>query len=633
MNITTLKTLLTKEFDFDWQISPKPELGILSSSIAFRKSKEIGKPPIEISTGLSATINEFLKKQNPDFCATTAGPYINIDFTETGLQNYYFQKDDEAFTQSKTDKILLDYFAPNVGKTMHIGNIRSSNIGEALRRILSTQYKSVITNNHLGDWGIQFGFIIWGIQHVKQLKLDFQNIHWENELPLEIVAKLQKIYVAVNTLSDENEQIRKDCQHLTRQLEQDLKNGIESAEIELWNNIVNASVFSYTNSEGYLGVNCGPIDTGYEHISQTVVDSISSYSGVWSANSSHKNGQFDLILGESFYTHFMNEADYWVQKGLAKQEGNAIYFDLEEQGLGRCYVVTSEGYSIYAGRDIVARFLWAGLFETVSNLTCTDNRQSHSFRQVFCIVDLLAKSRIYDKKPFAILSIEQTQKALHILKSSGSLIHVPFGFMTLPDGAMSARKGKGLMFEDLKIQLEKEVEKVLLEKSPKQKKTPLFYEKVQKISVASLKWQDLSRDREQDIVFSVKDTVTFEGNTGVYQLYTLSRISNILRKNETSNKLHPESAILLNEKEIEILKKMFTLPEILQNAAVTLKPHLICTHIFELNSMINSWYTQFSVSLEEDLSRKDALLHFCVRIKKHLFLALTLVGIEPIDEM
>jgi arginyl-tRNA synthetase len=633
MNIIELKQALTEAFPYEWNLAPQIGHGVLSTNAAFKLAKEQGKNPTEIAFELTTTINTFFAEKSLPFIGKATGPYLNISFTEEGLQSFFYQKESFELTPTNTNPLLLDYFAPNVGKTMHIGNIRSSNIGETLRRIFETHYTTVISNNHLGDWGIQFGLLLWGIERVKTLKLDFQTIDWENELPLEIVAKLQKIYVEVNKLCETDETIKQETKIFAEKLEGEMVSGKAHKSIELWKNIVNASVYSYTNSEGYLGVNCTHRDEKTPFLTEELKSKLEQYNGVWSVNSHHKQGQFDVILGESFYTYFMGEAEYWVEKGLAVKEGLAIYFDLEDIGLGRCYIVTSEGYSIYAGRDILARFLWSGLFDSHLSISCADSRQMHSFNQVFAVVQKIATSGIYDDRPFPLLTQEKTLETMRRLAQKEALKHVSFGFMTLPEGAMSTRKGKVLLFETLKNQLEKEVEKVLLEKNPKIKLRSPFYQKVQKISVAALKWQDLYRDREQDIVFDVKDVIKFEGNTGVYQLYTLSRISNILRKTETSNKLHPESLILLNQTELDILAYMYTLPYTIEGVVTTMKPHVLCSHLFEFNTMVNSWYVEYSVSREEDLSRRDALLHLCVRITKHIKYCLELLGIEAVDEL
>ena len=639
ITITKLIELLKTEFPFNWSLPPDLSKGILTTNQAFVISKELNQSPQDVATELADKIQKFLDKQNLNFISKGQGPYINIDFSETGLQEYFYRHTVEQIIPDDTDKILVEYFAPNVGKKMHIGNIRTANIGESLRRILSLKYISVISNNHLGDWGIQFGLLIWGIQNIDKLGLGVYSIDWKLENS-EIVALFQKIYVKVNKLSESDENIRKQCQQTARALEQNFgQNPNDKLEL-LWKNIINTSIESYTSAEGYLGLNVGQNSENEAGQNNLQLDSFSGKDGLWLYNKSHQNGQFDTIIGESFYLHFMDELRKLADSNkldfpgldFIKREGEAIYADLEAEGLGRCYLISSDGYSIYAARDVIARFVWAGLFGTSMHISLADNRQSHTFQQSFMVIRKIVESKYYQSKNFGILSVEQTQQALLTLEKD-SLKHVSFGFMSLPDGAMSTRKGTVLLFETVKNLLEKEVHKVLLEKSPETKINSFFNQKVQKIAVAALKWQDLSKDRDQDIVFDVQQVTKFEGNTGVYQLYTLARISNILVKNETSHRLEPESVVLLNAVEQDILKKMSQLPYAINGVIDTLKPHILCTYLFEFCTMVNSWYAEYSVARESDPQRRDALLHLCFRMKIHIAFCLTLLGIEPIESL
>jgi arginyl-tRNA synthetase len=639
MLITELASQLTTKFPFNWSLPPDMTKGVLTTNQAFLLSKELKKSPQEIAIDLAKTIQTFLDSSNLEFVATALGPYINIDFSENGLQNYFYEKKITHFTPTDTSKVLVEYFSPNVGKKMHIGNIRTANIGESLRRVLQLRHTSVITNNHLGDWGIQFGLLIWGVSHIEKLGLGLNGIDWDNENSDETVDTLQKIYVKVNELTETDEEIRKECQITARGLEIDFGNNPNGKIESTWRQIIDVSIKSYTSAEGYLGLNV--IQPG-NSIKENGIElkNFVGKEGLWLYNNTHKNGQFDVIIGESFYNYFMKElkdlstASKIDYPGLdfIKIEGSAVYADLEAEGLGRCYLVSSDGYSIYAARDVLARFVWAGLFGTATHISIADNRQSHTFQQSFMVIKKIIESGYYQKNEFSLLTRDQLDKSL-ITLSKDSLKHIGFGFMTLPEGVMSARKGTVLLFETVKNLLETEIERVLIEKTPEVKINADFNQKVQKIAVAALKWQDLSKDREQDIVFDVKQVTKFEGNTGVYQLYTLARISNILRKNETTSKLDPENIIMLNQTEIEILKKMYQLPYAVEGTIDNLKPHILCNYLFEFSTMVNSWYAEYSVAREQDTHRRDALLHLCFRIKIHIAFCLSLLGIEPTESL
>jgi arginyl-tRNA synthetase len=119
----------------------------------------------------------------------------------------------------------------------------------------------------------------------------------------------------------------------------------------------------------------------------------------------------------------------------------------------------------------------------------------------------------------------------------------------------------------------------------------------------------------------------------MYQLYTLARVSNILRKYETSAQLTELSWEWLNDDEKLIVKTMLTLPLVVENVLKDNRPHLLTTHIFELSTLVNSWYAKHSVATEKDLDRKDSMLGMCRHIKAHLEFTLKLLGIKPIDSI
>ena len=338
------------------------------------------------------------------------------------------------------------------------------------------------------------------------------------------------------------------------------------------------------------------------------------------------------MLGESFYLKFLAEIDYWAESGLLVKDGDGYYMDLETEGLGRAYLITSKGYSIYVGRDVLARFVWAGLFGATSMISIADNRQNHSFKQVFAVVSKVLEAGLYYDKNFGDLTTAQTQRAIATLSKTAPE-HVGFGFIKLKSGVMSGRKGTVVKFHDFIATLEKEVDVVLSEKSKDLRKNQYYYTKVQKIATATIKWFDLSRDKDQDIVFDATQMLSFEGNTGIYQLYTYARITNILARTETTAQLTSASISLLNTQELTILHTMYTLPYTLETAISTLSPHILANHLLQLSSLINSWYASNSVAGEVDSARRDALLGLCRLMQTHLSFCLQLLAIEPLERL
>jgi arginyl-tRNA synthetase len=656
MTILEIRKRLENRFPtFQWSTPPDLHLGILTTNQVFIQAKEAKKNPKELAEHIAADINQFFESENLFFKAVIAGPYVNIQLSQKEFQNWiqdypqalqslqsFSDNSKPIFGLSQnTNTVLIDYFNCNVAKKIHIGHIRSADIGETLRRILSLSVSKIITAPYLGDWGIQFSYVIWGIEHFDQLSLDFSKPDLENESKMDLINKFYQIYVRVNQILPEHEHIALAAKKLQSELEIYLKNGEKSEDkvvvasglklseiAEYWRDIVKISLEEYHVAENYLNLNKGFAGSQVlfsnekrEEIEQTQL--------CWDINTVHEDGKFDLFLGESFYIPYAQVFEDLVESGIATRENQAIYVDLESQNLGRCYLLSSEGYSLYSSRDIIARFVWAGLLEADILLSLADNRQNHSFQQVFAVLKLILDSNIYESKPFGLLTQAQTDRAIQILKTRMAEF-VGFGFMTLPGGAMSTRKGKIIAFEELKETLENKVKETLMEKSHSDPTPDL----IRKVSVATLKWVDLHRDRDQDVVFDFNQFLKFEGNTGVYQLYTVARLHSILGKNELDAKTGATDITLLDKPEEQlILATMYQLPSVLDEITKTYKPHLLCNHLFDLATQINSWYAKYSVSAEQDLDRKAALLGFCTMVRDHMKLGLELLGIEPVESL
>jgi len=641
MTIQNIILFLNKTFpEFEWSVPPKLNLGILTTNEAFKIAKKEGKNPIQIAEKLKQKIQAKLIDFNSNIEVSTAGPYINIS-----LKNDFWKESlttpQEPKLEKKPESFVIDMFHPNVGKKMHVGHIRSGNLGESMRRILSLEYEKVVSDSYLGDWGIQFSYTTWGILNLKKLDLEFNEIDLEinsskdKKTRYELIDKFYKIYVKMNQLVEEKPEIRKECQQNSKLLEKGLQQNLEGSEKEkfnflhdLYKKIVSISLTQFTEAEDFLNLNKNPnwLKNPEVLIEKEKIARVENKTGAHLTNSNHIQGKFNLTLGESFYISFLPEFEHFVETGLATKEGQAIFVDLEEYGLGRCYLISSEGYSLYHSRDIICRLVYAGIFEFDNAITLADLRQKFGFLQLFKVLEILIQKDIYKDRAFGWMTKKETQNAFARLKKQMAMFE-GFGHLSLPDGAMSTRKGKIFEFAKLRSLIEEKAKETLKEKS----ETEVNQDLIQKISVASLKWIDLHRDREQDVVFDVDQFLKFEGNTGVYQLYTVARLNTILEKVNPSNiSINPQT---LNQLESEILNETFTREYTLLQINKTFKPHLLCNYLFSLASKVNSWYAKYPVNSEPDEIRKQTLLAFCTYLKNHLEQTLNLLGIEAVDKI
>jgi arginyl-tRNA synthetase len=642
-----------------WTVPPTPDKGILTTNQAFlaAKNSEPKQSPIQLVNSLQTQLNQVIQDQHLPILSRVDGPYLNIFLNPEATGSIIFDQGSLFSLPKLNQTILIDFFNPNVGKKMHVGHIRSANIGEAMRRILSLKYDLVISNNHLGDWGIQFSYLIWGLNNFDRLNLAFPKpnllqIHSPSLAePSQIVEQLYQIYVRVNQMVETEEDIKQTCKEQMEFLEKGMiaQGQFETREeaqryleiYTLYDLIVRLSLQNYQKAAEFLNLN--QIYSLDQPNRQRPVHHLSG-PGIWVNHPQPVNHQFDLIVGESFYIKYTPLFDKLVTAGIAIKDpdSKAIYVDLENQNLGRCYLISSEGYSLYHSRDILARFIWAGVLGANLMLSFADNRQQHSFQQVFAVIKLILESKIFERDNFGDLNRQQTDQALRILAQETAKL-VSFGFMTLPDGAMSTRKGKIVAFEELQKDLETKVREVLSQKTQAEVTDDL----VRKVAVATLKWVDLFRDRDQDVVFDLNQFLKFEGNTGVYQLYTVARINSILEKNadfiDQINKLNQPDQLptqnfaihTLKTEELEILQIMHQLPLILDQITTNYKPHLLCTHLFNLATKFNTWYAkpENSITKEVDLYRKIALIQLIISLKEHFTHVLELLGIETVEKL
>ena len=563
--------------------------------------------------------------------------------------------------KQSNEVLILDFVGANVAKKLHAGHMRNLNIGESLRRILKLKYPQLLSDNHWGDWGVNMGILIWG---------------WKMEANLENYKKspideLTRIYVWANS-QKENVEKWQNWDKLVR--DEFVK--LEQKDAE-----------NYTLWQDFVGQTKGNLEKDLKLMNVPTLD---------------------LDQGESFYEReVLNLWSFLEKNNIWQSDGKARFFDFEEickklpessenlqlqktfASFGRCYLVSSSGYTSYAFRDIAARIQWIRDLNATKMITITGNEQIHHFHQVFGICHYLASLNEFQA--------EFGQKVSDKLIWQ-NLVHISYGFLTLQTGKMSSRKGNVLTISDLFLEVQTEARQILSQKSQITEQIELET-KSAKITLAALKWYDLNRGSEENLVLNIAEILNFVGNTGVYQLYTLARLKSILKKNASNSQNNQNSQdlektetsqtqilqnlakskenlesqtlennseklaklenslenllenfeqnvektskniiesvdfTLLNSEEKNILKKLYLTDLVLDKICTSFKPHLLCNHLFELCTLVNSWYSKYSVSGETDNLRKQTLLKLVSKIVLYLQNSLELLAIESVEEL
>ena len=627
MNLLTLKLQLEALLPtWKWTLSPSPELGLLSSPKAFELAKQQGKSPNEVAKDLLIEIEQILLENKLELEAKLAGPYINI-FPKDNFSDFLINNLNKNFEiTANQKKLLLEYVSPNIAKPLHAGHLVNSLIGESLKQILSLKYENLETEIYWGDWGIQFGIILWAWQQIGTKKVELEINGQITSLSLADYEKnpidtLVKVYVWGNQQKDLVEQFDQQIREQVLKLE----NGDEEAK-QLWAKFSQDSkqVILFTLKQ--IGISDFNYQFGesYYQDKMAVLSIFMDEHNLWETE---EKGRFiDLDAMSASWKNKHDSKLIEVNNGLkaTNEPSKNIPFD-KIASYGRCYLIQSkDGYTTYPFRDIAARWHWAETLQADIMITLTDHTQSHNFHQAFSIVSYLASLPVFRE----LSNLEVSQRL-----QLDNLVHIPYGFLKLPEGKMSTRKGNFVTFQDILDQIQVQAKTNLIERYPDLE--ILEVERRTKIlSLAAIKWTILAKDIIKDTVLNIPQILTFEGNTGVYQLYTFARLNSILKKNN----LDLNSIINFRMDKLEITEKNILnlvnqLPVILEEICLNYKPHLLAGYLFSLATMINKWYTQVSVSNEEDMERRQSLLFFCQYLAKHMQQTLNLLGIETLDNL
>lgn len=563
------------EGDFTPQVRPAdPRFGDYQANGVLPFAKKAKRNPREIATQLIEAVQE---KQllDPDLVEwEIAGPgFLNFTllpaFSHAWLQAFSCRADLQAGagTRLKGHRHVVDYSSPNTAKEMHVGHIRSTVIGECLARLLAFSGAEVIRDNHIGDWGTQFGMLIWAI---KETGYDL----YARE-SARTVADLEALYKQGNAAYRESEEkaaaIRAELVKLQQGDEENLR---------IWKSITDVSWKAFDEIYQRLGI------------------------------------RFDEVLGESFYRDKVGRVWEELQDcGLAvEDDGALVVFHPEHKRFARqpFIIRKKDGASNYATTDL-ATVLHRREHLGADGMTyVVDSRQSDHFEQLFLTVE----------KWFAATG-----------RDCPEMNHVAFGTILGEDGKpIKTKEGGSVKLRDLLDEAVRRAEAIVREKS-----SHLDEEETARVARAvglgAIRYADLSQNRTSDYLFAWDRMLTFEGNTAPYLLYAVARIHSIFRKAE----VEPEQDFAAadppeTDEEKALARKLLAFPSTLEMVLGDLRPHVLCTYLFELAGVFSGFYNANRV-LGAPAEVRDRRLLLCARTLLVLRTGLELLGLETVERM
>ncbi len=503
-----------------------------------------------------------------------AGPgFINFKLSPGYLLKWLERFRDEQAFQSGAGavyngrKIVVDYSSPNTAKQMHVGHIRSMVIGEAIQRLLRFCGANVLRDNHIGDWGTQFGILIMEIK-----RQGFQ-VSPDRD-PLE---DFERIYREGNarTKADPSalEQARKELVLLQQG---------DPENVRYWQMINEASLRAFDVIYKQLGI------------------------------------AFDHTLGESFYRDKVDRVyAELVRHGLAAEsQGALVVFHPEHPRFSEqpFIIRKSDGASNYASTDLATVIYRVEQFRAEELVYITDGRQQDHFQQLFLTVQ-----KWFDKSGYP----------------TPALRHVWFGTILGEDGkAIKTRSGDPVKLKDLLAEAVERAYAIVQEKNPglsEDEKRGV----ARAVGLGAIRYADLVQNRTSDYVFSWDKILAFDGNTAPYLLYAVARIHSIFRKAGLKpGDLAAETGATPYETETEIAlaRKLAALPAALDQTISDLRPHFLCTYLYELSGEFSAFYNADKV-ITEDAGTRARRLILCARTLLTLETGLHLLGLDTLERM
>lgn len=322
-------------------IATNEKFGDFQTNFAMMNSKIIGGNPRKIAEEIVneiGTCNHLIKKLE------IAGPgFINIFLKDEYLGEYVSKMTTEKFEYTELNTkgdVIIDYSSPNIAKRMHIGHLRSTIIGDAVKRLYNFLGYHTVADNHIGDWGTQFGKLIIGYRKWLDKEAYEKN-------PIE---ELERVYVEFSKESENDPSL----DDLAREELKKLQDG-DKENYALWQEFIKVSLDEYNKLYNRMGIT------------------------------------FDTYYGESFYHNMMPAVlDELVEKGLAVEDQGAkvVFFD-EKDNLHPCIVQKKDGAFLYSTSDIATVKFRKENYDINRLIYLTDERQQDHFKQFFKITEML----------------------------------------------------------------------------------------------------------------------------------------------------------------------------------------------------------------------------------------------------
>jgi arginyl-tRNA synthetase len=559
------------------QVSDRPDLSQFQCNGALAAAKLRKENPRAVAARIAARLgaDPLLSK------VEIAGPgFINLDVSDDALAERARAMAVDARLGAPTTghgkTMVIDFGGPNVAKPMHVGHLRTAIIGDSLQRLFRANGWHVISDVHLGDWGLPMGQLIAEIGHRGLAPIYFDAVYtgpYPDESPV-TMQDLEELYPAASAACKADPARLEEARAATVELQAG-RPGYRA----LWRHFFAVSERGLTREYASLGI------------------------------------KFDLWKGEADVDPLIAPMiDELKARGLAVMSEGALVIPVAEPGdkkeMPPLILLKTDGAVLYGTTDLATIVDRVRNYDPALILYVVDQRQHGHFEQVF----------------------RAARKAG--LNGRAELEHAGFGTVNGPDGKpFKTRTGGVMKLYDLIAMATEEATKRLEEQGLATDYSATERDDLARtVGLAALRFADLMNFRMSDYVFDLARFTRFEGKTGPYLQYAAVRIQSILRKSEGEGYAQAAPAIHSPE-ERRLILLLLALPDALTNAETKRAPNVLCDYVFTLAQEFSRFYTAHHILSEPDPELRGARLGLCALTLRALRDVLDILGIEVPERM
>lgn len=613
--IQALKVLEFPKVNFVVEHPQDEKNGDFSTNVAMQLFGVMQKNPLPDRTWkspreLAETIKQELERSSLMESSTRPGFVRTIEIAGPGFINFHLSEQffisemktildlDTAYgtnNSGEDKKVIVEYSSPNIAKPFTVGHLRSTIIGDAIANLLTANGWNVMRDNHLGDWGTQFGKQIVALFELGEGSLE-KNLAKINasEYP---VKELVSLYVEFHEKAEKDVSLEDKARAWFKKLE----SGDVQAK-QLWQQCVDWSWVEFDKIYQRLGV---------------------------SFSQDFNGGRG---LGEAFFEDKMRvvleelEKQDWYQEG--KDGAKLVFFP--EDNYPPAMIIKKDGATLYATRDLATDYYRWKTYKPDLIVNEVGMEQSLYFKQLYEIERMLG------------------------WYTQGQRVHVGHGLYRFSEGKMSTRKGNVIWLEEVleeAVGRASSMQKATREFSDDGSEVASYSSKVtvsaQKnlmgmaegmntaeiVGIGALKWNDLKGETKRDIVFDWDTILSMKGNSGPYMQYTVVRARAVLAKAQTTDFAVSGSITKTETEETAVLRWLYQYPEVVLQSGKDYSPHLLATYLYELAQRFNSFYNKHNILLTENDQQRRLRLALVASTAIILTNGLQLLGIQAPEKM